>query len=73
MWPTEDSAGLRGERAPHADCEAGEKPRCRVPASRDEFEDQLLQIGRDCASRLKEPYVSVDHGEMLYDELGLPQ
>ena len=35
--------------------------------------DRLLAIGRDCASHLKEPYRSVDHGELLYDERGLPK
>ena len=33
---------------------------------------KLLAIGQDCARRLKEPYSSVDHAELLYDELGLP-
>ena len=28
--------------------------------------DRLMEIGRDCASRLKEPYKSIDHGELLY-------
>jgi antitoxin VapB len=35
--------------------------------------DRLLEIGRDCASRLKEPYRSGDHGDLLYDEKGLPK
>jgi antitoxin VapB len=35
--------------------------------------DRLLAIGRDCAAHLKEPYRSVDHAELLYDELGLPR
>ncbi|MBL8689841.1 MAG: type II toxin-antitoxin system VapB family antitoxin [Rhodospirillaceae bacterium] len=35
--------------------------------------DRLMEIGRDCASRLKEPYKSIDHGDLLYDELGLPK
>ena len=34
---------------------------------------RLLAIGRDCAARLKEPYRSADHGELLYDERGLPR
>lgn len=32
--------------------------------------DQLLAIGKDCAARLKEPFRSVDHAELLYDEHG---
>ena len=34
---------------------------------------RLLEIGRDCAGRLKEPFRSADHGELLYDEKGLPE
>jgi antitoxin VapB len=35
--------------------------------------DRLLRIGKNCASHLKEPYRSVDHGDLLYDEKGLPR
>ncbi|MBI2909059.1 MAG: type II toxin-antitoxin system VapB family antitoxin [Chloroflexi bacterium] len=35
--------------------------------------ERLLAIGRDCAAHLKEPYRSVDHGALLYDERGLPR
>jgi antitoxin VapB len=35
--------------------------------------DRLLAIGRDCAARLKEPFRSADHGDILYDEGGLPR
>ena len=35
--------------------------------------ERLLRIGKDCAAHLKEPFRSVDHGEMLYDERGLPR
>jgi antitoxin VapB len=35
--------------------------------------DRLLEIGRDCAQRLKEPYRSAEHGDLLYDEKGLPK
>ena len=34
---------------------------------------RLLAIGKDCASRLKEPFRSVDHADLLYDERGLPR
>lgn len=34
---------------------------------------RLMAIGQDCAPRLKEPYASVDHGDLLYDENGLPR
>ena len=35
--------------------------------------DRLLEIGRDCATRLKEPFRSSEHGDLLYDEKGLPK
>lgn len=34
--------------------------------------DRLLEIGRRCADQMTEPYRSSDHGELLYDESGLP-
>ena len=39
----------------------------------DSLADDLLQLGKDCASRLKEPWRTVDHGALLYDEMGLPR
>jgi antitoxin VapB len=35
--------------------------------------DRLLAIGRNTAPRLKEPFRSTEHGELLYDEHGLPR
>jgi antitoxin VapB len=34
---------------------------------------RLLEIGKDCAAHLKEPYRSMDHNRLLYDEKGLPR
>jgi antitoxin VapB len=34
--------------------------------------DRLLAIGRDTAPRLLEPYRSAAHGDILYDDRGLP-
>jgi antitoxin VapB len=39
----------------------------------DRLADRLLAIGKDCAAHLKEPFRSVDHGELLYGEDGLPR
>jgi len=41
--------------------------------SRKSMADRLMEIGKDCASRLKEPYKSMDIDELLYDENGLPK
>jgi antitoxin VapB len=35
--------------------------------------ERLLEIGRDCAAHLKEPYKSMDIDELLYDEKGMPK
>jgi prevent-host-death family protein len=35
--------------------------------------EHLLAIGRDCAAHMKEPYLSIDHADLLYDERGLPR
>jgi antitoxin VapB len=34
--------------------------------------DRLIAIGRDTAPRLREPFRSASHGDLLYDEHGLP-
>jgi antitoxin VapB len=34
---------------------------------------RLLKIGKECAPLWKEPYKSMDHGDLLYDEKGLPK
>ena len=35
--------------------------------------ERILLIGKDCAAHLKEPFLTVDHGDLLYDEKGLPK
>lgn len=35
--------------------------------------ERLVRIGKECAAHLGEPYRSIDHGELLYDEKGLPK
>lgn len=41
--------------------------------SKKSMAERLLEIGKDCAAHLKEPYKSIDHGDLLYDEKGLPK
>jgi antitoxin VapB len=33
---------------------------------------RLIEIGKDCAAHLPEPYRSANHAHLLYDERGLP-
>jgi antitoxin VapB len=35
--------------------------------------ERLVNIGKDCAAHLKEPFRSRAHGDLLYDEKGLPK
>lgn len=34
---------------------------------------RLLEIGKDCALHLREPFRSAEHGDLLYGENGLPE
>jgi antitoxin VapB len=42
-------------------------------SKRGTLSDRLLKIGRDCAVQLREPFLSIDHADLLYDEKGLPK
>lgn len=66
-------AELTGESLSRAVTEAIRERLARIQEERDGFDEEILRIGRECAARLKEPYHSIDHGELLYDELGLPK
>jgi antitoxin VapB len=35
--------------------------------------ERLLLIGRDCAAHFKEPFRTIKHEDMLYDDRGLPK
>jgi antitoxin VapB len=65
-------ARLTGESLTEAVTRALRERLERVEAPND-LARQLLDIGRDCAERLSEPYRSVAHGDLLYDERGLPR
>jgi antitoxin VapB len=67
-------AALTGESLSGAVTEAVRErlERVRREQATDLAED-LRAIGRDAAPRFKEPWRSVDHGELLYDERGLPR
>ncbi|MGH2562667.1 MAG: type II toxin-antitoxin system VapB family antitoxin [Thermomicrobiales bacterium] len=67
-------ATLTGESMTAAVTEAVRERIDRVRREQgDGLADRLLAIGRDCAEHLKEPFRSVDHGDLLYDERGLPR
>jgi antitoxin VapB len=67
-------AALTGESMTVAVTEALRERIERLRRSRKSgLSERLLAIGRDCAAHLKEPYRSIDHAELLYDERGLPR
>jgi antitoxin VapB len=66
-------AELTGESMSSAVTVAVRERRDRVLAERSGgLAEQMLALGRDCARRLPERVRRIDHGELLYDENGLP-
>ncbi len=41
--------------------------------SNKDMKERILEIGRECAAHLKEPYKSMNVDDLLYDEKGLPK
>jgi antitoxin VapB len=65
---------LTGESLTTAITEAVRERLDRVRRERGiDLAERLLLIGRDCAAHLKEPFRTVDHDKMLYDDRGLPE
>jgi antitoxin VapB len=70
----EELARLTGETMTAAVTEAVRERLGRIRLEHDgRLADRLLAIGKDCAARLKEPFRTADHGDLLYDERGLPR
>ncbi len=70
----EELARLTGESMTTAVTVAVRERLERVRGERGQsLADRLLAIGKDCAAHLEEPFRSADHGDLLYDERGLPQ
>lgn len=73
QWARE-LADLTGESMTGAVSEAIRERLERVRRSSQKgLAERLLEIGRECAAHMKEPYKSIDHGDLLYDENGLPK
>jgi len=45
----------------------------RVRSSKKEMAERIMEIARECGPLWKEPYRSIDHGDLLYDEKGMPK
>jgi antitoxin VapB len=71
---TKQLSELTGESLTMAVTEAVRERLDRVRRERSgDLSARLLEIGRDCAAHLKEPFRTIDHGDMLYDDRGLPR
>ncbi len=67
-------SGLTGESMTAAVTEAVRERLDRLRSERGAgLADRILKIGKDCAAHLHEPYRSIAHGELLYDEKGMPR
>jgi antitoxin VapB len=40
---------------------------------REGMAERLMKIAKECGPRWKEPFRSMEHGDLLYDEKGLPK
>jgi antitoxin VapB len=65
-------AALTGETMTEAVTTALRERLARIEET-DTLAEELLALGRDCATRLKEPWRNADHAALLYDERGLPR
>jgi antitoxin VapB len=64
-------AELTGESMTGAVTEA---VRERLERIRSDFQTQdILELAREIRERLPPGYLAVDHGDLLYDEVGLPK
>ncbi len=69
-----DLAALTGESLTAAITEALRERLERLRGSQGgSLAERLVTIGADCAGRVKEPFRSAEHGDLLYDERGLPR
>jgi antitoxin VapB len=67
----EELAQLTGESMTAAVTEALREKLDRVKSKG--VKERIMRIAKECAPRWKEPYRSVDHGDLLYDDKGLPK
>lgn len=69
----QELASLTGESMATAVTEAVRERLARVRNDDVLLSERLVAIGRDCAARLKEPFRSADHADLLYGPDGLPK
>jgi len=67
----QELAALTGENMTVAVTEAVRERLIRVKSKG--MAERIMKIAKRAAPLWKEPYRSMDHGELLYDEKGLPK
>ncbi|HSQ21037.1 MAG TPA: type II toxin-antitoxin system VapB family antitoxin, partial [Blastocatellia bacterium] len=71
---TKELSKLTGESLTTAVMKAVRERLDRVRRERRvDLTERLLAIGRDCAAHLKEPFRTINHEDMLYDDRGPPK
>ena len=69
----QELAKLTGESQTAAITEAVRERLIRIRKQKGmSLSEEQLKLGKDCAQRWKEPFKSIEHGDLLYDEKGLP-
>jgi antitoxin VapB len=66
-------ANATGESMTVAVSEAIRERLERVRSSKKEMAERIMEIAKECGPLWKEPYRSIDHGDLLYDEKGMPK
>lgn len=70
----QELARLTGESLTSAVSEAIRERLERVRQKpKNRMAERIMKIARECGPLWKEPYRSMDHGDLLYDEKGLPK
>jgi antitoxin VapB len=69
----QELARITGESMTVAVSEAIRERLERVRSSRKEMAERIMKIAKECGPLWKEPYRSIDHGDLLYDEKGMPK
>lgn len=70
----QELARLTGESMTAAVSEAIRERLERVRGNpKKDLAERIMEIARECGPLWKEPYKSIDHGDLLYDENGLPK
>jgi antitoxin VapB len=69
----QELAKITGESMTVAVSEAIRERLERVRSSQKEMAERIMAIAKECGPLWKEPYRSIDHGDLLYDEKGMPK